>query len=242
MREQLIALYRLQEIDSRVLEIEKMAEVIPNKVSELESGLEAIRSELGALRAEDEAQKAESTEAEAQIREEGGKTTKWKRRLNEIKTPREYQALSREVEQGERLVRGLEERVMEHMTEIESRAAVIAEKEAEFKEAEASTGGRIRELREQQQKFATEARAARTGRDEITAQLPPKLLKKYERVATRRQGLAVAVTRNSACTGCNVEVRPQMMVELRRLNAIIPCSQCARILIPEGLVSGESEE
>ena len=128
MREQLIALYRLQEIDSRVLEIEKMAEVIPNKVSELESGLEAIRSELGALRAEDEAQKAESTEAEAQIREEGGKTTKWKRRLNEIKTPREYQALSREVEQGERLVRGLEERVMEHMTEIESRAAVIAEK------------------------------------------------------------------------------------------------------------------
>jgi len=147
VREQLIALYRLQEIDSRVLEIEKMAEVIPNKVSELESGLEAIRSELGALRAEDEAQKAESTEAEAQIREEGGKTTKWKRRLNEIKTPREYQALSREVEQGERLVRGLEERVMEHMTEIESRAAVIAEKEAEFKEAVASTGGRIRELR-----------------------------------------------------------------------------------------------
>lgn len=241
MRETLIALYRLQEIDSRALEIDRMAEQIPKRVAELEASLETLRSELGTLRSEFEAQKGEQTESEAQIREEGGKTQKWKRRLNDIRTPREYQALSREVEQGERFVRDLEDKVVGSMEELEGKAKVIEAMEAELKEAEATTGAKVRELREQQAKFNAEARGARTGRDEIVAQLSEKLVRRYDRLASRRSGLSVVLATKGTCSGCNVAIRPQQLVEMRRLTDVMTCPSCTRILVLDSVVTGESE-
>ena len=112
MRDTLVALYQLQQIDLKVLEIERAAGQLPAKIKELELELEKERLAMGAARLELEAKRTEQRDAETLIRDEGEKLQKWKRRLIDIKTPREYQALSREVEQTERQIRDYEERVM----------------------------------------------------------------------------------------------------------------------------------
>ena len=242
MRENLKALFELQTIDTRVLEVERSAGVLPEKIRELESEVEALRTELGVLNAEVDQKRHGQREIEGQISEESGKHKKWKRRLNEIKTPREYQALSREIEQGERQVHDFEESVMGIMSELEAKQKIINEKDANLKEREIEVATKVRELRIRQGELAKEAQRIASGRKEIITRIPEALLKKYEQVRERRNGIAVSLVVSGACGACNVQQRPQQLVELRRYTAIMSCSQCQRILIPDELVRAPKEQ
>lgn len=236
VRENLKALYELQTIDSRVLEVERVAAALPEKIREIESELEVLRTELGVLNAEMEQKKHSQREIQAQISEESGKHQKWKRRLNEIKTPREYQALSREVELGERQVREFEESVLGIMGDVESFQRIIAEKDANLKERELEVAAKVRELRIKQAELAKEAQRIAVGRLEIIKRIPAQHVKKYEQVRERRNGIAVSLVVNGACSACNVQQRPQQLVELRKYAEVMACAQCYRVLVPEELV------
>lgn len=240
MRETLLALYKLQEIDSRVLEIEKGAAIFPARIRELEGQLNQLRTELGTIRTELEQKKTEQATDEGLIREENAKLQKWKRRLNDIKTPREYQALSREVETTERQVREAEERVVLVMADIEQRQLKVNEKEQELRARESEVNAQVKELREREQILNREAQAAKAGRSEITAKVPPRVLTLYDRVRNSRGGVAVALVKGGSCSACNVAIRPQLVVEIRRLDAVHQCPSCSRILVLDALVAGPS--
>lgn len=239
MRDVLLALYKLQQIDSRAQEFEQAAQKLPARIHELEGALDQQRVALGAQRNEEEAKRIEQEAAEVQIREEGEKIQKWKRRLQEIRTPREYQALSREVEQLERVSRELEDKVLALTEEREAMKKVLGEKEAELREAESVAFKEIRELREKQAKLGKEATEAKAGREEILANLPKRWSSVYERTRPAREGLAVVLTAGDSCSGCNRVIRPQLMVEIRKLQSIETCPYCNRILVLESLARGE---
>jgi hypothetical protein len=241
VRDTLLALIKLQELDSHALEFERAASAIAPQVKEIDGQLNVHRTELGTLRNELEAKRKESQEAEGVIKDETAKLQKWKRRLADIRTPREYQALSREVEQGERLVRDLEEKVVALMAEIEEKQGVVAEKEGALKAKESEANGQIRELKEREAKLNRQATQARIGRSELLAKVPPNVLALYERVRERRAGVAIALASKGSCTGCNVALRPQLFVEIRKLDAVHQCPSCSRILILDALQMGTAE-
>lgn len=240
MRDVLLALFKLQQIDSRAQEFEQAALKLPARIHELEGVLDKQRVALGAMRNEEDAKRQEQEAAEAQIREEGEKIQKWKRRLQEIRTPREYQALSREVEQLERLSKELEDKVIALELEREGMKKAAAEKEAELREAEAVAFKEIRELREKQAKLNREAVEAKAGREAIVGNLSKRWVSVYERTRAARDGLAVVPTAGDSCSGCNRVVRPQMMVEIRKLDSVQTCPYCSRILVLESLARGDS--
>lgn len=242
MRETLVALHKLQQIDAKVLEIERSGGHFPARIREKEAQLDTLRSGVGALKAELEAKKNERRDAEGTIRDDGEKLQKWKRRLADIKTPREYQALSREVEGSERNIRELEDRVLAMMQEIEAKQVVITEKESEFKAVETEVLGQIRELRERMAIITKEALEAKSARGPIAAQVPPKVLQLYDRIRDRRQGIAVSVASGGNCTACNVAVRPQLLVTVRKLESIETCPNCSRILVIDTLVMAPPAE
>jgi predicted nucleic acid-binding Zn-ribbon protein len=242
VRDNLLALRELQQIDTRVLEVERIAGVLPEKIRELESEVEKLRAELGVMNAEVDTKKGEQREIESQISEETGKHKKWRRRLNEIKTPREYQALSREIELGERQVKEFEESVLTIMTEVESKQKVIGEKDGELKQREVEVATKVRELRIRQADLAKDAAAIAVGRVSIIKKLPEPVVKKYEQIRERRNGIAVALVVEGCCQGCNVQLRPQMVVELRKYTGLTTCPTCHRILVPEELIKSEKDK
>ena len=144
------------------------------------------------------------------------------------------------MEQAERVVKSLEERVMELMTEIEEKEAVIAEKAVGLKETEMEIAKKVIGLKSQQIKLSTEARAAGQGRDAIVTTLPDSAVKIYDRIRARRAGIAVAQLDNSGtCSGCQIELRPQQALEVRRLEKLVQCPQCLRILILDSMTQTE---
>ncbi len=242
MRENLKTLHELQAVDTKVLEVERIGAVLPEKIRVLEAEVEVLRAELGGLNTELETRKKEQREIEAQIKEETEKHKKWKRRLNEIKTPREYQAMSREIELGERQVRDFEESVLAIMTEVEAKQKVLSEKDGDLKARELVVAGKVRELRIRQSELTKEAAKIAEGRISMLKQVPEPLLKKYEQLRERKNGIAVALVLEGRCLACNVQLRPQQIVDLKKYASIMACSQCYRILIPDELVHVKPEE
>ena len=236
MRETLIALYQLQQIDSGALEIQRGADRIPQKVKALEDELEVYRAELGQLNAELEGLRKEQDDLSAHTREETSKHKKWKGRLNDIKSPREYQALSRELELGERAVRDAEERSVELMVNIEGKESVVNQKTEVLRGREADVNKQIATLRRKQAELRQDVEQASKGRTEISAKLKAPLIKRYEKLRKARQGMAVALVRDGACMGCNMKVRPQQLVEILHFNTMETCPACQRIFVHEDLI------
>jgi predicted nucleic acid-binding Zn-ribbon protein len=64
----------------------------------------------------------------------------------------------------------------------------------------------------------------------IVAAIDPQVLKIFELVSKRRNGVAVAEARDGICTICHVRLRPQVFNTVRRNEAITQCESCHRIL------------
>mgnify|MGYP001128589857 CR=1 FL=1 len=241
MRDTLIALYRLQTIDSEAQQFEDSAKSIPEKVDALEHELEVTRGELGRMNAEAETLRTEQTELESQVSEENAKHQKWKRRLNDIKNPREFQALSREIEMGERQVHSQEDRLLEIVQDLETKEDAIKTKEEELAAQETRVKQELDALRGQEANFRQEASDRSSNRPQVAEKLPPRVLKKYEQLRQARNGLAVAKVVGGTCTGCQMKLRPQLAITLMRGDTLETCPNCNRMLIDETLVEEQSD-
>ncbi|MEL6184371.1 MAG: C4-type zinc ribbon domain-containing protein [Myxococcota bacterium] len=240
MRDQYLALYELQQLDSRVLEIDQSAAHIPRKIGEIEEEVDVLRSKLGGANTELQTLKKEASDLEGTATEETAKHKHWKRRLNDIKNSREYQALSREIEQGERQVRDLEDKLLELTETVETRQKAVDDQEAELKQRESEVRAKVQELRSAQSSLRDEAEKAKHGREELAQKVNPRVLKKYEKLRVRTGGIAVAVVRDGACSGCNMQLRPQQVVELLRATSWQSCPNCHRMLIHENQIAEDN--
>ena len=56
------------------------------------------------------------------------------------------------------------------------------------------------------------------------------LLTRYNRLKIMRKGFAVAQLREGACGGCQLQLPPQLVAEVKRGDELMDCSYCHRIL------------
>jgi uncharacterized protein len=161
---------------------------------------------------------------------ERDKVKKWEGRLGEIKTPREYAALSREIDianktndtQSEQ-VRDLTAQAGEIQKSLEAKGEALAERE-EKAQADAKA------LDEALAKAEERLRALDARRAEAAKAVDPALLAKYENIKKRRAGIAVAPVVGSTCRGCNRNIPPQLSIVLQRADSVETCPNCHRII------------
>ena len=48
---------------------------------------------------------------------------------------------------------------------------------------------------------------------------------------TNKSGKAVAFVEKNSCSGCGVNLRPQLIIEIKRGKKIISCENCGRLLV-----------
>jgi len=64
----------------------------------------------------------------------------------------------------------------------------------------------------------------------LEAKLTPSEVAKFHRLANARQGKAVVVVENGACSGCNVKLRGPILFQLKEGKTLITCESCGRTL------------
>ncbi len=64
----------------------------------------------------------------------------------------------------------------------------------------------------------------------LQAKLTPAEVARFHRLANARQGRAVVIVENGACSGCNVKLRGPIFFQLKEGKTLITCESCQRTL------------
>ena len=137
---------------------------------------------------------------------------------------REIDALQKQVTVHETKVVELMAAAEEVETELTSRAEEINTLDSKRDEALAAFDSQI-------DKDKAEIAKETTKREKVFVTLPAQLAGVYNRLAQRsRDGIAVAEVVNGSCGACNMSLRPQMNVEVKKGDKIMTCESCSRIL------------
>ena len=238
MLPELEALLQLQRYDAQLMALRKKRDDIPRRRDALKSALEQARTLSAEAKKELERVRLDRRAQEKEIEVIQSESVKLERQLLDVKTNKEYQAMVSEI-QGLKSKRSDRETVILESFEREEKLAAqskqaeqrIAEEERKLKAGEA-------DLEKENASLEQSMHSITMDRDAVRPKVPGPILARYDRLAGTRDGIAVAEIRKSACGACFKGLTPQAVQEARRMDAVMQCEQCGRILVwAEGSVA-----
>ena len=237
LREKLRALEELQQIDLESHEVRAALDAVPARRAAVEQKVLEARRAYDEQKGRLEQNERERRQIDLLLAMERDKVKKWEGRLGEIKTPREYAALSREIDiakktnesQGEQ-GKLLQAAYGELQAALEQRGELLGNAE------DAAQAG-LAELERAAAEGEARLAALAGRRAAAAAQVDPGLLAKYENIKRRRAGVAVAPVVGSTCKGCHRNIPPQLSIVLQRADTIETCPNCHRIIYSAAAVN-----
>ncbi len=231
MKRQLEILVKLQKIETETSGIKAELGQVSQKLEKLDDELHAFEQAL----ADEESylnelkQKYRDYESDAQMNQ--SRVDKTTVKLRSVKTNKEYQALLKEIEDQKAKNSKIEDQMLECLDRWDEVEESIAKKKQEHIElSEQLKTEKVVIARDVEQKKKKLAELDMT-REEIAGMIEPNLLEKYNTTKSQQsEGLAVASVKNAVCSGCNMNIPPQMYNELHRRDTLMFCPHCYRIL------------
>jgi predicted nucleic acid-binding Zn-ribbon protein len=199
-------------LDNRKEAIEKLKADIADHAERLEKG-ESRRKEL-----------------EGEVEDEQVMVKERQNKLMKVQTNREYQSILKEIEDAKNSNRQREDELVRLMEQAESlqakkdeQTAVCTEEEGQYKEEAARLESEAvtltAKLEKAQRKRTTKAKKVKAAD-----------LRMYDRIRKNRGGLAMVGVSKGVCSGCFMNVPPQLFNELLREDQLHACPACNRLM------------
>jgi uncharacterized protein len=233
LRAQLERLVALQIVDLKIQEMERVKEEIPQRIASLEEEFRKEEESVQAERTELEKLQKERPQKEKDLEEEIDRVKKAEARVFEIKTNKEYQAVLKEIDNAKKLNRQREEEILGILERLEDMQNHLGKGEKSLEARRREYQRQVAELKQKAASFDEEMAGEVRQREEQEKAIPQDLLSKYHMLLEKRQGVAVAQVINGVCQACNMNLRPQLYIELQKQDTLIACPNCNRILFWE---------
>jgi hypothetical protein len=233
LRAQLERLVALQIVDLKIQEMERVKEEIPQRIACLEEEFRKEEESVQAERIELEKLQKERPQKEKDLEEEIDRVKKAEARVFEIKTNKEYQAVLKEIDNAKKLNRQREEEILGILERLEDMQNHLGKGEKSLEARRREYQRQVAELKQKAASFDEEMAGEVRQREEQEKAIPQDLLSKYHMLLEKRQGVAVARVINGVCQACNMNLRPQLYIELQKQDTLIACPNCNRILFWE---------
>ncbi len=232
MRESLVNLLKLQEIDKEINALHQSQIDYPKEINNLKTELQDARDQLDAQqqRSEELEKNRRVLERELSAIEEDLK--KHQDRLYEVKTNKEYDALQIEIATLHDRKDQHETAILESIETVEEIGKKLSEDENYYKEIEEDRQKRIDELTGKLNSIEKNVGDWEKKRSAIEPGVERSPLNMYNRIrSVVRGGIAIVPVRKGACGGCYRQLSPQRLVEVKRADSIIRCENCGRLLV-----------
>ena len=227
---QLQYLIELQKFDLRIFEIQEQQQQIPGKIKIAQAPSLDFAHRLKLLKDAGEALTKERRGSEQELSVQEEHIHKIRGRLNELKTNKEYQAHLFEIELARKKKDLLEEAVLSVLERIEQNEKDVKEMEEKLREAEEGFNREKAQLEAQVNTLTQELSELERQHQERARLMDAKVLARYSKLKSARKGFAVAQVRNGTCSGCRLQIPPQLVAEVKRGEELLNCSYCHRIL------------
>jgi predicted nucleic acid-binding Zn-ribbon protein len=236
VEEILRALYRLQQIDLELDELNEGSGDLPTEVEALKRRIDDLSASIGTeeekLR-ELRDSRAGSNNATQELRE---RVKMLNERLRTVRNNKEYEATTNDIASAEVELQTMERSMTTYNTQeamlIRDIEGLSRQREELTKEMEEKADA-LNTIRDT---HADEVTELHTARESVAAQLSPELIKRYDKIRSA-YGDAVVKVRKGACSGCYRAIPPQTLVEMRRLEQLFTCENCGRIIVDEEIAS-----
>lgn len=220
----------LQEIDQEISSIEATRQSYRDELGAFESDADRVQQMIDQLNDEVAILKQGEAEIRQELEKQRDNVAKVEARLPEIQTQKEYVAVLKEIDMAKKANKELDEQLHAKQQEIAVLEEDLQEKETELAGIREKSDARGAELKKQLEESEKVLAKRSQVRESVASELPKGLLRKYQNLFKRRDGLALAAARNGACLGCNMQLPPQQFNQLLQVTELQTCPHCNRIL------------
>ncbi|MEM1358362.1 MAG: C4-type zinc ribbon domain-containing protein [Bacteroidota bacterium] len=236
VEERMRELYLLQQIDSKIDEIEILKGELPMEVSDLEDEIAGLTTRINRLEGQVKDLKLEISRHDANIKESEQLIMRYEDQMNNVKNNREYEALMKETEMQRLEIQLSDKKAGSSARELDTKQAALdmtLEKQAAKKELLAV---KQEELKAIITKTEKDEKKLRRQSDKQRKEISERLLRGYDKIRrTYRNGLAVVTVERNACGGCFNAIPPQQQLEISQRKRVMICEHCNRILVDHNI-------
>jgi uncharacterized protein len=216
-----------------MLEKRRFIDKVPLRISEVDEPFKKARAEWEKMKQKAEAAAKKKKDREKALEDAQEKIGKMRARTSDIKNNKEYQAHLKEIESSEKEIATVEEQILQIMTEID----ITQKEQQEFgdnvKREEEKIQGFKKELEADVVRLEQELVQMKEERAGIVAQIDADTYNMYLRLLRNGKGVALARAEENICLGCDMNIPPQLSLEIRKGTELVQCPQCYRILYNE---------
>jgi len=240
--ERLIALARLQVIDSKIDEIHNVRGELPLEVQDLEDEITGLQTRIDNLLTEVDEINARIQERKIAIEDGNALIKKYEDQRMNVRNNREYDSLTKEIEYQGLEIQLAEKRIKEDQYALEVKQEAIKQAQANFDERKIDLENKKNELTEIVSETERDEQELLDKSKNNEQYIEERLLTAYKRIRSNaRNGLAVVAVERDACGGCFNKIPPQRNLDIRMHKKIIVCEYCGRILVDEELIEEASK-
>jgi predicted nucleic acid-binding Zn-ribbon protein len=223
-------LEELQGIDLKLDTWRGEKDALLSEIEVLEEKLEGIITSIALKNAGLVTVEEEKLALEANLAAEADNIEKSEVRLRDIKTQKEYQAVSKEIATARKIKGEMEEQLLQKIALAEEIKASVLEIEENSKTMTVQVASQKAEIQAKIEKLESGIVTDIATRQSTVKSLPASVLKRYEMLREKRQGIAVVEASNGSCLGCNMNLPPQVYNNLFKGDSLIVCPHCQRLL------------
>jgi predicted nucleic acid-binding Zn-ribbon protein len=232
IEKKLKAIWELQQIDSKIDQLNLLKGELPMEVADLEDDIVGLQTRQDNIKEEINSYENDIVGHKNNIKLSEELQKKYKKQLDSVKNNREFEALNKELEIAGLEVLASQKRIKEAQYHMDQKKQALAQldetiemrrKDLEFKQKELTTI--VNDTEE-------EEKALSATRDKIQEDVDERLVKAYSRIRRNvKNGIAVAPIMRGSCGGCFAKIPPQRQSDIKQHFKIIDCEHCGRILV-----------
>jgi predicted nucleic acid-binding Zn-ribbon protein len=229
--EELTFLTRLQQIDNHLMELEAERGDLPEQLGNLRKEITRFTTSIK------DAEKGLSETAilkrqqELNIESAKDRLKKSQGVLFSVKTTREYDAISSEIEQAKHQIADGEKQILELIAREEDLNSLMSQHKDKMSVFQSEFEDKQSEMQERLDVSKDEELRLQHEREKIVVRLKKPVYAHYERIRKIRDGVGVASLSDGACSYCFSMIPPQRQAEVKRMDDLILCEVCGCILV-----------
>jgi hypothetical protein len=241
IEKKLIALYTLQQNDSKIDRIKIVRGELPLEVEDLEDEVAGLETRIDNYIQEIEMLDKQIADKQLAIKESQGLIKRYEEQQNNVRNNREYDALTKEIEFQNLEIQLAEKRIREFTAQLTMSKEEIENAQNELSDRRNDMEAKRSELTDIVAETELEEKELNNKSEQQQRLIEERLLIAYKRIRKNaRNGLAVVPVERDACGGCFSYIPPQRQLDIKLHKKIIVCEFCGRILVDKELADSIS--
>lgn len=230
LNDQFKALESLQEIDLKIDQLNRKRLELPKLLGGMDDQLRRIEAENQVKNKSISEIEKNLKQATAAIELNLERHNRSKARLEGVTNSQEFQAVSKELEQLQKMNQLLEEQRKKLTEDMDAQKNLLSESQGKLDGIQLERNTKAADVGSEQGTIDSQVAKLQSERQVFAVKVEARIRSVYDRVRVARGGLGIVPAIAGRCRGCNMMLPPQLFNEVQKSLQVQACPTCNRLL------------